>query len=428
MSGAPPFVSASTAVSAVTSGSRVYIGSNCGQPQLLSQSLAERTDLERVEVVHLLTIGEAPYCANPNFWHKGFFIAGNTRTAYREARADYIPVFLSEIGKLMKVGGLPIDVAMVMVTPPDAHGYCSLGVSVDIGLAACQSAKIVLAEVNPRMPRTHGDAFIHVDSVHAFVNNDRAVPEYRSDPSDEISRAIAGHIAPLVCDGATIQTGIGSIPTAVLERLHDKSDLGVHTEMVSDGLVDLVKRGNITCRRKSYIPGHVVCTFVIGTQALYSEIHDNPFYQFRQSEHVNDPFIIAQNDNMVAINGAIEVDLTGQVVADSIGHSIYSGIGGQVDFIRGASRSSGGLPIIAMPSMTSRGESKIVSTLKAGAGVVTSRGDVHLVATEHGIVSLHGKSIGERSAALISIAHPSQRDRLEQEARNLGLWRHPRWV
>lgn len=416
------------AVQLVKSGDRVYIGSNCGQPPLLSRALATRDDLERVEIVHLLTVGPAPYCDKPNFWHKGFFIAGNTRPAYRNGCCDYIPIFLSEIGPLMRSGTLPIDVAMVSVAPPDAHGFCSLGVSVDIGLAACESAKVVLAEVNPNMPRTHGDAFLHVDQISAFVDNDSPVPEYGNSPTDEISRAIASHIAPLVVDGATIQTGIGSIPTAVLERLTEKNDLGVHTEMFSDGMVDLVRRGNVTCKRKSYIPGHVVCTFVIGTQALYDEIHDNPFYQFRQSEHANDPFIIAQNDDMVAINGAIEVDLTGQVVADSIGHGVYSGIGGQVDFIRGASRSKRGLPIIAMPSLTSRGESKIVPTLKPGAGVVTSRGDVRCVATEFGIVNLHGKSIGERAEALVSIAHPSVRAQLEAEARDLGLWRHPRWM
>jgi len=423
-----PTVSAAEAVKRVSSGNRVYIGSNCGQPPLLSKALGDRHDLERVEIVHLLTVGPAPYCDKPNFWHKGFFIAGNTRPAYRNRTCDYIPIFLSEIGPLMRSRNLPIDVAMVSVTPPDAHGFCSLGVSVDIGLAACESAQMVLAEVNPNMPRTHGDAFLHIDQISAFVNNDSPVPEYGNTPTDDISRAIASHIAPHVEDGATIQTGIGSIPTAVLERLTEKNDLGVHTEMFSDGMVDLVRRGNVTCKRKSYIPGHVVCTFVIGTQALYDEINDNPFYQFRQSEHANDPFLIAQNDNMVAINGAIEVDLTGQVVADSIGHGIYSGIGGQVDFIRGASRSKGGLPIIAMPSLTSKGESKIVTTLKPGAGVVTSRGDVRYVATEYGIVGLHGKSIGERAEALVSIAHPSMRAKLEAEARELGLWRHPRWM
>ena len=278
------------------------------------------------------------------------------------------------------------------------------------------------------MPLTHGDAFLHVNQIDAFVWNAAPIAEYESQTPDDTSRAIARHIAPLVQDGATIQTGIGGIPSAVMEALREKSDLGVHTEMFSDGMVDLIRRGNVTCKRKSYVAGHVVCTFVIGSRDLYDEVHDNPFYQFRQSEHVNDPFVIANNDNMVAINGAIEVDVTGQVVADSIGHEMYSGIGGQVDFIRGSARSRGGLPIIAMPSLTSKGASKVVTRLKHGAGVVTSRGDVHYVVTEYGVASLHGKSIGERCAALVSISHPSVRTGLEAECKELGLWRGPRWV
>ncbi|MBS1709182.1 MAG: acetyl-CoA hydrolase/transferase family protein [Armatimonadetes bacterium] len=422
------YVSADEALGHVRSGDRVYVGSNCGQPVALTDALARRDDLQQVEVVHLLTMGSAAYCEDDRFWHKGFFIAPNTRRAHDQGRADYVPVFLSEIPWLFMKGRMPLDVALVCVSPPDEHGFCSFGISVDLGPSACKSARLVIAEVDSQMPRTHGDSWIHIDDIDYFVASERPILEYLPEPPDDVSKSIAKHINHLVRDGATIQTGIGKIPSAVLETLTDKNDLGVHTEMFSDALIHAVDRGNINCRKKSLHINHVVSSFAIGSKELYEHVNDNPFYSFHPSEYVNDPFVVAQNEDMVAINGAIEVDLTGQVVSDSIGHRVYSGIGGQVDFIRGAARSRGGRPIIALPSVTNKGETKIVPTLKPGAGVVTSRGDVHYVVTEHGIADLHGQSLGERCEALIAVADPAYRDELETAAKELGIWRHPRWV
>jgi acetyl-CoA hydrolase len=416
------------AIQLIESGNRVYIGSNCGQPVVLTDALGTRHDLQEVEIVHLLTFGGAPYMAREGMWHKAFFMSGNTRTHVNEGRADYIPIFLSEIPHLFLKGEMPIDVAMVCVSPPDEHGYCSLGISVDVGLAACRVAKKIIAEVNPNMPRTLGDAFIHVDDISCMVWSERPMLEHDAGEIDEISHGIAKNIAELVSDGCCIQTGIGKIPSALLPLLTEKNDLGVHTEMFSDPLIDLIDRGVVNCRAKNVMKGHVVSTFAIGTRKLYDYADNNPFFAFHPTELVNDPFTVASNDNMIAINSAIEVDLTGQVVSDSIGRRIYSGIGGQVDFIRGAARSKGGKPIIAIPSLTPKGVSKICPEIAPGAGVVTSRGDVHYVVTEHGIAYLHGKSLGERCEALINISHPSVRDELTEKAKELGLWRQPRWL
>jgi len=420
-------ISASEAVRKVRNGDRVYIGSNCGEPQTLVKALFDRREeLAGVDIVHLLTAGIAPYAGQEHlehFRHQALFIGHNVRQAAREGAVDYIPVFLSEIPRLFKNGQLPLDVAMVSVTPPDAHGFCSLGVSVDLGLAACRHANYVIAEIQPGMPHTHGDSYLHVSEIDAFVDAEFPMLELKQEPTDDTARAIARHIADLIEDGATMQMGIGAIPNAVLELIGDKNDLGIHTEMFSDGIVAALERGNITCIRKTHRTGKVVASFCMGSTKLYEMLDNNPFFDFRPSEYVNDPFIIAQNERMVAINSAIEIDLTGQICSDSIGHRFYSGFGGQVDFIRGASRSKFGKPIIALPSTAKNGEiSRIVPMLKPGAGVVTSRADVHLhyVVTEYGAAYLHGKPVRERVLSLIRIAHPKFRDELLAQAKELG--------
>ncbi len=417
-------VSADDAVKLVNSGDRVYIGSNCGQPVEVLNALAKRhNELHGIEIVHILLMGAAP-TANPlyseNFRHLAYFMGASIRKPVNEGYADYAPIFLSEIPQLFYSGQTPVDVAVVAVSPPDEHGYCSMGISVDIGLAACQTAKVIIAEINEQMPRTMGPGMLHVRDVTAFVRTNYPVLEHAPGDIDDISRAIARHIVNLIPDGATIQTGIGNIPDAVLDGLKDKNDLGVHTEMFADGLIPLIESGVVTCRKKTLRPGKVICTFVNGTRKLYDYIDNNPFFEFHTSDYVNDPFVVAQNNDMIAINGAIEVDLTGQIVSDSIGTRFYSGIGGQVDFIRGAARSKGGKPIIALPSRTNKGVSRIVPMVKPGAGVVTSRGDAHYVATEYGIAYLHGKSVRERALALIRIAHPDVRDELMEKAKELG--------
>ena len=421
-------VSPEEAVAVVRSGDRVYVGSNCGQPVTLTDALAARAaELRGVEIVHLLTFGTAPYCApglEESFRANVVFVSANTREAVNAGRADYVPVFLSDVPRLFTEGHLPIDVAMVAVSPPDEHGYCSLGVSVDIGLAALGSAKTVIGEVQPAMPRTHGAGNVHVSEFQALCPARSPMLEHPSPESDDTSRAIARHVAALVPDGATVQTGFGRLPSAILAAFSDKNDLGVHTEMFSDALLPLVRNGNVTCRAKTHFPGRVVSSFAIGTRALYDEIDDSPFYEFLPTEVVNDPSVIAMHDRMVAINSAIEVDLTGQVVADSIGTTFYTGIGGQVDFVRGAARSKEGLAVIALPSTACGGqESRITAFLKPGAGVVTSRGDVRTVVTEHGVAELFGKNVRQRAEALIQIASPEHRDRLTAEARERGLLR-----
>jgi acyl-CoA hydrolase len=409
------------AVAGVKPGNRVFIGSGAGEPQTLVEALSKRTNLSDTEIVHILTLGVATY-AEPrlgaSFRHNAYFIGPNVREAVNEGRADYTPVFLSEIPRLFRSGRVLIDTAMISVSPPDAHGYCSYGVSTDIVKAATESARFVVAEVNERMPRTLGDCFIHAGEIDVMVPSDRPVLEAVQGEPDELSKEIARHIANLVVDGATLQLGIGTIPDAVLHHLSGFKNLGVHTEMFSDGIIPLVEQGIIDNSRKTIHRGKIVASFVMGSERLYDFVDNNPLVEFHPTEYVNDPFVIAQNDKMISINSAIEVDLTGQVCADSLGTRFYSGIGGQVDFVRGASRSRGGRPIIALPSTTDDGTiSRVVPTLKPGAGVVTSRGDVHYVVSEYGTAYLHGKTVRERAVALINIAHPKFRPWLMAEAK-----------
>jgi acyl-CoA hydrolase/GNAT superfamily N-acetyltransferase len=414
------------AVSKVRSGQRVFIGSGAAEPQLLVKALAKRgSELADTQITHILTLGVAPY-ADPKledgFRHNALFIGPNVREAVAEGRADFTPVFLSEVPRLFRHGKMPIDVALIQVAPPDEHGYCSYGVSVDVTKAAAESAAYVIAEVNPNMPRTLGDCFIHINSIDELVPSDMPILEAPAGQVDDIAKQIGQHIADLIQDGSTLQLGIGTIPDAVLSCLGDKKDLGIHSEMISDGVIDLVEKGVINGSRKNIHTGKIVASFAIGTRRLYDFIDNNPMCEFHPSEFTNDPFRIAENDRVVAINSALQVDLTGQVCADSLGTYFYSGIGGQVDFIRGASRSHQGRPIIALPSTAGDGKvSRIVPTLTPGAGVVTSRGDVHYVVTEFGTADLHGKTIRERAMALIHIAHPDHREQLMEEARNRKL-------
>jgi len=414
------------AMGLIKKGERIFVASNCGVPQALVEALVEHSnDLADCEIVHLLTQGDAPYVDasfHDRFRHNAFFVGANVRDAVNRAQADYTPVFLSEVPDLFRGGKVPLDVALITVSPPDRHGFCSLGIAVDVAMAATQSADRVIAQINPSMPRTHGDTFVHIDQVDAIVEHEAPLPSFQPGEIDAVSAAIGRHVATLIPDGATIQAGIGKIPDAVLAALGDKKDLGVHTEMFSDGVIDLVEAGVITGRRKTLHPGKVVSSFCMGTQRLYDFVHDNPICEFHPTEYVNDPFRIAQHDQMVAVNSAIEIDLTGQVCSDSMGTRFYSGIGGQVDFIRGAARSRGGVPVIALPSTAQRGtRSRIAVTLAEGAGVVTSRGDVHFVATEWGVVDLHGRSVRERALGLIQIAHPDFRPELFAAAKARGL-------
>jgi acyl-CoA hydrolase/RimJ/RimL family protein N-acetyltransferase len=419
-------VTAAEAVARVRRGQRVFVGSGAAEPQRLVAALAERGDqLSDTEIVHLMTLGIAPYAESrlsKSFRHNALFIGANVRSAVVEGRADYTPVFLSEIPRLLRSQRLAVDVALVQVSPPDAHGYCSFGVSVDVVKAAAESARLVIAEVNPRMPRTCGPSLIHVRDVDLLVENDASLLESVPAPPDEIALKIGRNVAKLVEDGSTLQLGIGSIPNAVLACLAGKRDLGVHTEMFSDGIIDLVESGVITCARKATNPGRIVSSFCMGTHRLYEYVDENPFFEFHSVEYTNDPFVIARNPRVVAVNAALEVDLTGQVCADSLGFDFYSGIGGQVDFIRGAARSEDGKPIIVLRS-TAAGDtiSRIVPHLQEGAGVVTSRGDVHYVVTEYGVADLWGKTARDRAVALIAVAHPKFRDELFEEAREHRL-------
>jgi acyl-CoA hydrolase len=408
------------AVSYVRSGDRVFVHTAAAAPRLLVEALAARApELAEVEIVQLHTEGPAPYAApgmERSFRVRCLFIGPNLRAAVAEGRADYVPVFLSEVPALFRLGILPLDVALVQVSPPDRHGFCSLGVSVDGSRAAVETARRVIALVNPQMPRAHGDALVHVSRFAATVETDEPLPEHPRPVLTDVERAIGRHAATLVEDGATLQMGIGAIPDAVLTALKDHRRLGVHTEMFSDGLVDLVERGVVTGEEKRVHPGKVVGTFAMGTRRLYDFIDDNPQVVMLDVAYVNDTAVIRRNPKATAINSAIEVDLTGQVCADSIGTRMYSGVGGQMDFIRGAALSPGGKPIIALPSTTSRGESRIVPFLKQGAGVVTTRSHVQWVVTEHGVANLHGRGLRERARALIGIAHPEHRETLERAA------------
>jgi acyl-CoA hydrolase/GNAT superfamily N-acetyltransferase len=406
--------SADAALRVVRSGQHIFVGSGAAEPELLVERLTARADyLHAAEVIHIMTLGLAPYALSPvkeAFRHNAFFVGPNVREAVATGEADYTPIFLSEVGRLFRTGRVPIDVALIQVTPPDEHGYCSLGVSVDIVKPAAECARVIIAEVNPRMPRTLGDSFIAADAIDVMVEHEAPVPEVTHPAPDDVSRAIGRWVSTLVEDGATLQIGIGTIPDAVLECLADKQDLGLHTEMFSDGSLALIESGVINNSRKTLHRGKIIATFVMGTQRLYDFVDDNPLVEFHPNDYVNDPFIIAQNERMVAINAAIEVDLTGQVCSDSLGHLFYSGIGGQVDFIRGASRSKGGRPIIALPSTAEGGTiSRIAPHVKEGAGVVTSRGDVHYVVTEYGVADLYGRNARQRAMALIGVAHPDFR-------------------
>ena len=407
-------------MSVVRSHDRVFVHTAAAAPQSLVAALTARSpELHGVEMTHLHTEGAAPYvdAAHRGHFHTtSLFVGANVRGAVAEGDADYVPVFLSEVPALFRRGILPLDVALVQLSPPDAHGFCSLGVSVDASRAAVQCATRVVAEINPRMPRTHGDGIVHVDRIDLAVAVDAALPEHRGVPADAVCTAIARHVAALIEDGATLQLGIGAIPDAVLGALDGHRDLGLHTEMFSDGVVTLVERGVITGARKTVHPGKLVATFVLGTQRLYDFVHDNPQVAMLGADYVNDTAVIRRNPKVTAVNSAIEVDLTGQVCADSIGTRQYSGVGGQMDFIRGASLSEGGRPIIALPSTTSGGASRIVAMLQPGAGVVTTRAHVHHVVTEYGVAQLYGRSLRQRARALVAIAHPDHREALERAA------------
>lgn len=414
---ADKITTAAAAVRLIHRGRRILLGSGAAEPSTLVEALvSDGTHLADNEIVHLLTLGPAPYVAaglEHRFRHTAFFIGPNVRSAVQEGRADFMPVFLSEIPSLIRSRRVRIDVVLLQVSPPDEHGYVSLGVSVDIVRAAVDSADLVIAEVNPNMPRTLGDSFVPVSRIDRLVPVERPLHELEIEPLDDVCRAIGRHVASLIPDGATLQTGIGRIPHAVMEALKHRHDLGIHTEMLSDGVVDLVQAGVVTGRRKTLLPGKIVTSFAMGTKRLYDWIHDNPFVELRPSEFTNDPFVIARHDDMIAINSALAIDLTGQVAADTLFGRFFSGIGGQVDFIRGAARSRGGKPIIALPSTAQDGKtSRIRAVLEEGAGVVTSRGDVHYVATEFGVADLWGKNIRERATALIEIAHPDFRSEL----------------
>ena len=406
--------SADEALRVVRSGQHIFVGSGAAAPQFLVERLMARAEqLHAAQVIHIMTLGIAPYAlpsVKESFRHNAFFVGPNVREGVAAGEADYTPIFLSEVPRLFRSGRVPIDVALIEVTPPDEHGFCSLGVSVDIVKPAVECARLVIAEVNSRMPRTLGDSFIAADAIDAMVEHESPLPEVTHPPPDDVSRAIGRWVGSLVEDGATLQIGIGSIPDAILECLADKHDLGLHTEMLSDGTLPLIESGAINNSRKTLHRGKIIASFVMGTQRLYDFVDDNPLVELHPNDYVNDPFIVAQNERMVAINAAIEVDLTGQVCSDSLGHLFYSGIGGQVDFIRGAARSKGGKPIIALPSTAEGGTiSRIVAQLKPGAGVVTSRGDVHYVVTEYGVADLYGRSARQRAMALIGIAHPDYR-------------------
>jgi 4-hydroxybutyrate CoA-transferase len=419
------------AVRDVTHGSHVFIHSVAAAPQALVGGLMSRAEELRdpanpVQIYHIHTEGPTPYCdvkVKDSFFTNVLFTAANTREAVNDGRAAYIPCFLSEIPRLFLKGYVPLDVALLTVSPPDRHGYCSLGTSVDVSNAALRTAKFVVGQINRNMPRTHGDGLVHINSLDVVLESHDPIPEHHIGQPDDIERTIGRQIAPLVENGACLQLGIGSLPNAVLAELHSHRNLGIHTEMFSDGLLDLMASGAVNNAEKVFCPHQTVTTFVYGSRRLYDFIDDNPSVIMLRVEQTNNPAVIAQNAKVTAINSAIEVDLTGQVCADSIGSRIYSGVGGQVDFITGATRSEGGKAIIALPSQTSKGKSRIVAELGVGAGVVTTRAHVHYVATEYGVVDLFGKNMWERAEALISIAHPNHRESL---ARDL-IKRAPHW-
>lgn len=410
-------MTAREALNCVQSGMRVYIHPGCAEPEALVEALMGRAPFVKdVEVVHLLTHGTSPYCAPEmaeHFRHNALFVGGNVREAVKDGRADYTPIFLGEVEALFESGEMPIDVALIQVSPPDPHGFCSYGVGVDITLTAAKSARTVVAQINAQMPRTYGDSFIHVSEIDRIVEQSRPLCELKEVSHNPVNDQIGAHVASLIEDGACLQLGIGAIPDAILLNLMDRKDLGVHTEMVSDSVIPLIEAGIINGRRKNVKPRKIIVGFVLGTRKLFDFLDENPVFEFHPSAYTNDPFRIAANDRMVAINSAIEIDLTGQVCAESVGTQFFSGFGGQLDFIRGAARSKQGKPVIALPSTAKGGTvSRIVPQLARGAGVLTTRADVHYVATEYGVAYLHGRTIRQRAVALIQIAHPKFRDEL----------------
>ncbi len=418
---------AEEAVRSIRSGMRAFLTGNCSVPKEVLAALVQRApDLEGVEIVQVLTVGDAEYVSPKMAGHlrvNTLFISSNVRAAVNDGRADFTPAHLSEIPRLFSTDAMRLDAALIHVSPPDEHGFCSYGVEVGVTNTAAQQADLVIAEINPQMPRTLGDSFIHISKIHHAVPVDYPLPEISMSEPGKLSKQIGKQVASLIEDGSTLQMGIGAIPDGVLYHLRDRKDLGVHTELFSDGVVDLYDAGVITNEKKTLHQGKMVAGFLLGTRRLYDFVDNNPVVELHPSQYVNDPRVIAQNEKMVAINSAIEVDLTGQVCADSIGTRLYSGTGGQLDFVRGAARSRGGKPIIALPSQvtTRSGErfSRIVATLKPGAGVVTTRNDVHYVVTEFGVADLYGKSIRQRATALIEIAHPDMQEQLECAAQEL---------
>jgi acyl-CoA hydrolase/GNAT superfamily N-acetyltransferase len=414
-------VTATKALSQVRAGNRVFIGTGCAQPTELVRALTARKDeLTDIEIVHMLTFGDAPYAFKElaeNFQINSFFIAENVRGMIQEGLGDYTPIMLSDIPSLFSTGQMPLDAALIQVTPPDERGNCSFGISVDIVKSAAQNASLVIAQVNTRMPRTLGDSFINVNDLDLLVVGDTPLMEVKPPVVDDVTRSIGEHVASLVEDGSTLELGIGRIPQAVLEFLKTRKELGIHTEMFTDKLIDMIESGIVTGSQKNIDRGKIVASFCLGTKRLYDYVDNNPLFSFRPTEYVNDPYLISQQNKMVAINVALEVDLTGQVCADSLGTRFFSGIGGQVDFNRGAARAKDGKAIIALPATAHKGTiSRIVSRLSPGAGVVTTRGDVHYVVTEYGVAYLHGKTIQERALALVSIAHPDYREQLLRDA------------
>ncbi len=410
------------AMKLIKPGNCIFIGTGCGQPQHLVDALVKQAKhIYDARIIHFLTMGEAPYTSGKfqsRFRTKSFFITENIRETFDKGIGDYIPIFLSEIPRQFETGRIPLDVALISVTPPDLNGLCSLGVSVDVVKSAAANARCVIAQVNETMPRTMGNSFIHINSIDVLVPYDEPIITVESQPLDEILQKAVENVARLIENGSTVECGIGQIPRALAQFIRDKKDLGIHTELIGDWLIDLIECGAITCSKKTINRGKIVASMCMGSQQLYDYIDNNDFFEFHPTEYVNDPYVISQHDNMVSINGALEVDLTGQVCSDSLGYRFYSGIGGQVDFMRGSARSRGGKPIIALPSTAQDGRvSRIVLKLTDGAGVVTTRGDVHYVVTEYGIAYLHGKSIQQRVLSLIDIAHPKFRNQLIKDAK-----------
>jgi len=414
---------AKEAVKCIKSNDSIFVHSCCAVPVMLINAMVERKDeLENVTLCHIIAIGEVPYTdtgMEKHFRHKAFYIGGNVRKSVHEGRSDFVPVFLSEVPRLMYSGLVPVDVALIQVSPPDEHGICSFGVAVEAAKAATECAKIIVALINKQMPRTLGDSFIHISKINYCVECDTPINEYQhskeasNEKEEEVFKKIGQNIAEIIEDESTLQLGIGAIPDAVLASLDGKRNLGIHTEMFSDGIIKLVESGVITNEKKGLHKGKMIVSFVLGTQKLFDFINNNPIIEFHPCDYVNDPAVVAKNNKMIAINSALQVDLTGQICADSIGIKLFSGFGGQLDFMRGASKSPGGKPIIALPSSAKNDTlSRITTTLINGSGVTTTRGDIHYVVTEYGVAYLYGKTIRERTQALINIAHPNFRDKL----------------